>query len=289
MKKNIIEDKLGYKKIEEKPTRKELKDYYEKKYYSQQKNYHTEYSHEEIKYLKNKLNQKFLLLNNHLDNSSKSFLELGSGEGWVLNKFYENGFQVLGLDYSDTGCKNHNPKMIPFMKLGDLENEIMTLDKKFDVIWIENVLEHVIEPKELIKNTKIILKESGLLAVSVPNDFSLVQMDLLKKGRLKNKEYWISPPDHLSYFNKETLIRFFEEFNFNLIDLISDYPIDLNLYCDLTNYVDKKSIGGKVHKKRIEIENLFSSISDEKTNNLSRCFADLGIGRDYFAIFKKAI
>ena len=131
--------------------------------------------------------------------------------------------------------------------------------------------------KRINKNTKIILKESGLLAVSVPNDFSMVQMDLLKKGKLKNKEYWISPPDHLSYFNKETLIRFFEEFNFNLIDLISDYPIDLNLYCDLTNYVDKKSIGGKVHKKRIEIENLFSSISDEKTNNLYRCFADLGI------------
>ena len=41
--------------------------------------------------------------------------------------------------------------------------------------------------------------------------------------------------------------------------------------------------------RRIEIENLFSSISDEKTNNLYRCFADLGIGRDYFAIFKKAI
>ena len=73
-----------------------------------------------------------------------------------------------------------------------------------------------------------------------------------------------------------------EEFDFTM-----NSHGDLNLFCDLTNYIDNTSIGKTVHKSRIEIENLFSSISDEKTNNLYRCLADMGIGRDLFAIFKK--
>ena len=285
MKNEIIIDEIGFKKIKYMPSKLELKEYYQKKYYTQGKNYLENYSNEEKIYIRNKVNQKFLLVEQHLDEDKCSFLELGSGEGWVLNKFFEKGYNVLGIDYSDLGCKNHNPDMLQFMIKGDLEEEIMKLKKKADVIWIENVLEHVVDPKKLISNIKLILNPGGYIAVTVPNDFSIVQKDLFNKGKISNK-FWISPPDHLSYFDKKSLIKLFKFFGFSLIDIISDYPIDLNLYNDLTNYVKDKSLGKKVHQSRIEIENLFSSISDEKTNSLYRCFAELEVGREYFAIFK---
>lgn len=285
--KKLLTDKSGFKKIKNKPSKSELKEYYEKKYFSQGKNYFTKYSKEELEYIKNKVNQKFILLNDQLGIKGKKILELGSGEGWILKKFNENGFDITGIDYSDIGCKNHNPDQLKLLILGDLEEEILKIKTKFDVIWIENVLEHVLDPRNLISNIKLKLKSGGLLAVTVPNDFSITQINLINKGKVKKNEFWVAPPDHLSYFDKNSLIKFFEEFNFKLIDLISDYPIDLNLFCELTNYVDNKSIGKSIHKSRIEIENLFSSISDKKTNNLYRCFADMGIGRDLFAIFKK--
>ena len=285
--KKLLTDKSGFKKIKNKPSKSELKEYYDKKYFSQGKNYFTKYSNEELEYIKNKVNQKFILLNDQLGIKGKKILELGSGEGWILKKFNENGFDITGIDYSDIGCKNHNPDLLKLLILGDLEEEILKIKTKFDVIWIENVLEHVLDPRNLISNIKLKLKSGGLLAVTVPNDFSITQINLMIKGKVKKNEFWVAPPDHLSYFDKNSLIKFFEEFNFKLIDLISDYPIDLNLFCELTNYVDNKSIGKSIHKSRIEIENLFSSISDKKTNNLYRCFADMGIGRDLFAIFKK--
>ena len=67
--------------------------------------------------------------------------------------------------------------------------------------------------------------------------------------------------------------------------MISDFPIDLELYSESTNYIDNPKLGSKAHQKRMEIENLFSSISDEKTNNLFRKFADLGNWEGSFCNF----
>lgn len=288
MKKKLIKDKLGFIKVKENPSKQELRDYYQKKYYNQEKNYKKKYSIEEINYIKNKLNQKYILVKNNLSDNKKKLLELGSGEGWVLDKFNKNGFEVVGIDYSNDGCKNQNPHVLDKIIIGDLEEYTYNFDKNsFDIIWLENVLEHVLEPKKLIKNLFKILKKEGLIAVVVPNDFSIVQKDLIKRDKLKNNEYWVSPPDHLSYFNKDSLVNIFSNYKFKLLDMISDFPIDLELYSESTNYIDNPKLGSKAHQKRMEIENLFSSISDEKTNNLFRAFADLGIGRDLFAIFKK--
>ena len=147
--KNLSTDKSGFKKIKNKPLKSELKEYYEKKYFSQGKNYLTKYSKDELEYIKNKVNQKFILLKTHLKQGKKNFLELGSGEGWVLKKFNDNGYKVTGIDYSDLGCKNHNPDLLDLIILGDLEEEILKIKTKFDIIWIENVLEHVLDPRNL--------------------------------------------------------------------------------------------------------------------------------------------
>ena len=84
--KKLLTDKSGFKKIKNKPSKSELKEYYEKKYFSQGKNYFTKYSNEELEYIKNKVNQKFILLNDQLGIKGKKILELGSGEGWILKK-----------------------------------------------------------------------------------------------------------------------------------------------------------------------------------------------------------
>ena len=289
MKIQIIEDELGFKTLKNKPSKEELKKYYSEKYYNQEKNYKQTYSQEEISYKKNKLEQKFLMLSNFFSENQKIFLELGAGEGFVLKKFHQNNFNVKGVDYSIDGVKNHNPDMIKYLISGDLEDEIEHVkSNSIDILWIENVLEHVLYPKKLISTIYDKLNSDGLLAVSVPNDFSVVQKDLISSKLVKKENYWLAPPDHISYFDYKSLINTFKHYNFELLDIMSDYPIEFDLYSENSNYIDNNHYDGKFsHQKRIKIENLLSQISDSKVIQLYRDFAKLGVGRSFFAVFKK--
>ena len=101
--KKVIKDKLGYVKVKENPSKQKLKNYYKKNITIKIKKLQKKYSIEEINYIKNKLNQKYILVKNNLGDNKKKLLELGSGEGWVLDKFNKNGFEVVGIDYSNVG------------------------------------------------------------------------------------------------------------------------------------------------------------------------------------------
>lgn len=288
MKVEIIEDELGFKTLKNKPSRIELQEYYTQKYFNQEKNFLSSYSKEELLFKKNKLNQKFLFLMPFIKKNHKSLLELGSGEGWVLKKFKENNFKVIGIDYSGDGLKRYNNNLYNELIIGDVESEIINFDNQiFDIIWIENVLEHVLNPRELIENIEKKLKKDGLVAVTVPNDFSILQKSIIENKMVNHENYWLAYPDHISYFNYNSLINIFKYFKFELLDIMSDYPIEFDLLSQNSNYIDNKNNGQFSHQKRIKIENLLSSISDEKTNQLYRDFAELGIGRSLFAIFKK--
>ena len=79
---------------------------------------------------------------------TRSFLDIGCGEGWALKYFKESDWEVLGLDFSDYGCKSQNPEHIDFLKKGNIYDNIEILMRnphQFDCILLDSVLEHVLE------------------------------------------------------------------------------------------------------------------------------------------------
>lgn len=289
--KKVDLNKYGFFTIKKKPTRKALNIYYSKKYYQgSEGTYSKSYSESECRYFNNKIKQKHsIILNANILSTNKklSLLDIGCGEGFTLKHFKKLGWQVLGLDYSDYGCKTINPDCRKDLIVGDIFENIASLrerNKKFDVIWLDNVLEHVLSPFELLKECNFLTKKNGMLIVEVPNDFSTVQKYLLDKKYI-DKEFWVVIPDHISYFNKEGLTNICKEAGWDKYKIISDYPVDLNLFNDNTNYVKDKSKGKSVHMERIEIENLLHSISIDKTNRLYEIMADIGIGRQIIGFF----
>lgn len=289
----LIKNKYGYYELEKKPTEKELQRYYADKYYQESKgSYLASYSKEEIVYINNKIAQKLAVID-EIDKSignkeDKSLLDVGCGEGWILKYFYDNEWTVCGLDYSGYGCEVHNHQIKEFLITGDIFKNIEVLidsEKKYDVIILDNVLEHVLNPMVLLKNLKRLIADDGILIVEVPNDFSEVQKDLLKKGYI-NEEFWVAIPDHISYFNKDGLLNLAEASGWTSQKVLSDFPIDLCLYNENTNYVRDKNVGRSCHLARVESENLLSKISIDKLNRLFEAYADLGIGRQIIAFFK---
>ena len=284
-------NQYGFYNLIDKPPETEMAEYYSKKYYQNERSvYQKNYGPDEIKYFINKIEQKYTILENYVDDKEKkTLLDIGCGEGFTLNYFLKKEWEITGIDYSNEACLAHNPECSNFIISGNFFetfSDLKNKNKTFDLIWLDNVLEHVLNPFELLKNCHELASEDGILVIEVPNDFSIIQRKL-KEMNLIEEDYWIAIPDHISYFNKQGLINVCLAAQWKNLEILADFPIDFNLFHPDANYISDKQTGKGAHLQRILLENIFHEISVKKTNSLYRIFAEMGLGRQIIGVFKK--
>ena len=86
-------------------------------------------------------------------------------------------------------------------------------DEEFDVITSFEVLEHINNPVEEIKNFHKLLKIGGLVYLTTSN-FNIISRDYLK-----SKYNIITYPEHLSYYTPKTLKKLFKSSNFKAYNI----------------------------------------------------------------------
>lgn len=283
---------FGYSELKNKPNDIDLKYYYEERYYqSSVRTHRTSYSEEELRYRENKCTQKRLLIEKIWSEnmpSRPSLLGVGAGEGFLLDHFYRAGYTVKGIDYSSHGCSTHHPHLLDKLDCGDVEEGItrlMELNERFDVIILDNVLEHLLNPSGILNQIRSLINSNGLLIIEVPNDFSIVQNYLLDKKRIKDK-FWVASPDHISYFNLDGLNNLLDHHGFDSKETLADFPIDLFLFNERTNYVNDPQVGKSCHQARIEFENLIHAQNPQATLEMYATMAKLGIGRQIMGVYQ---
>ena len=266
-------NEFGFYEIKHKPTPGELRDYYAQRYYQENlTTYQASYPPEELEHIEGKLKLRHWVLadlrNQGTSDAGKTtglaqppgvtFLDIGCGEGWALDYFQRQGWEVLGLDFSSYSLEKFHPALRERLRTGDLYVELQKLvhaGHKFDVLWLDNVLEHVLEPADLLHLCRALVTSNGVLMVDVPNDFSALQEHLLESGHI-DRPFWIALPDHLSYFNQTGLRNLAAATGWHAAKIIGDQPIDLNLLNPVTNYVMHREAGKAAHRARMEQDNL---------------------------------
>ncbi len=160
----------------------------------------------------------FLFINNFIiGNRAHSILkrkkgkiiDIGCGDGDFLKFMKDKGWDAYGIEPSKSGfeiAKSKIKENVYNKPLGDIK----FMDKFFDAVTIEHVLEHVDNPKEMIKQVHRIMKDDGLLVISVPNIGSVQA----KIGR--DKWFHLDIPRHIYHFSSETLTRFLESNGFEV-------------------------------------------------------------------------
>ncbi|MDI6758103.1 MAG: class I SAM-dependent methyltransferase [Candidatus Omnitrophota bacterium] len=280
----LIHKTQGYWQYYPLPLEKDLQRYYAKKYFQLGKgSYATTYTEEEKRYFRLKANLIFRQIRRfktggHLN----TFLDVGCGEGWLLNRMYQAGMKVKGLDFSDFGLmKFHRHLKSSFVK-GNVFSLLEAEQKskqKYNIVALANVIEHVVDPKKMIYLLKKILSRNGILIIIAPNDFSYLHKHLLKEQYI-SKKFWLAYPDHISYFNKDSMEKFLIKGGFKVETVVADNPIDLNLMNSNTNYINDRSKGKETHYFRVRTDNFLASISEDKLLDLYTILGSMGVGRD---------
>lgn len=282
---------LGYWEIKNKPTKDQLKRYYAEKYYQEGNgSYELVYSHEELSYFNAKLEQRFEVLQQHLQpvKGMPCMLDVGCGEGYALAFFRKKGWAVRGIDFSSAGVASKNPHCFDALLVGDifeLSHAEISSGKSYHVIWLQNVLEHVIDPIGLLSSLwSLVLPppRGGVVVVTVPNDCSVTQYAAMSAGHI-DSPFWVAPPDHLTYFDNESLEKIANATGWKCAEMLGDFPVDWFLFHPGSNYIRDRLAGKAAHKARVQIENFINKRPIEYVTKFWSSAAKLGLGRDITA------
>jgi SAM-dependent methyltransferase len=134
----------------------------------------------------------------HLTSQEGRWLDVGFGNGALLTTAAEFGFEVVGLDLRastvarmrDLGFEAHA-----------VELEDYRPDAPFDVVSLADVLEHMPFPKPALRSAHGLLRNGGLLFISMPNADSFVWQALTKEGI---NPYW-AELEHYHNFGRRRL------------------------------------------------------------------------------------
>ncbi|MCB0501074.1 MAG: class I SAM-dependent methyltransferase [Bacteroidetes bacterium] len=137
---------------------------------------------------------------------TNKLIDVGCGIGHFLQIANERGWEVYGTEFTDEAIEICNKKGINMQK-GALDASKYS-PEMFDVIVSFEVIEHIYNPNEELKNFYDILRKGGGVYVTTPN-FNAISRTYLK-GNWSVIEY----PEHLSYYTAKTLTNVFKSHGF---------------------------------------------------------------------------
>ncbi|MBC7400101.1 MAG: class I SAM-dependent methyltransferase [Mucilaginibacter sp.] len=101
----------------------------------------------------------------------RCILDLGCGNGYLVNYLISKGYNAFGTDASAEGIaiakKTHPDRFfLQDLSTGKLPNELQA--KKFDIIISTEVIEHLYDPESFINFCKKVIINGGEIIISTP-------------------------------------------------------------------------------------------------------------------------
>ena len=193
--------KCGLEQLFPIPTAAGLKDLYER-YYNFGGEHDTLYTRLRERFFSSPLHRLWAFLDGdisfYMRKGTGRLLDIGCNEGRGLTIYARNGYEVEGLELNEMAAAVARRKGFA-VHTATLERfEPATL---FDVAVLSNVLEHSLDPVQMLRDVRRILKPGGQIWISCPNNRSWLRSVF---GR-----YWINwhVPFHITHFSSSTLER----------------------------------------------------------------------------------
>lgn len=202
-------------------------------------------------------------------------LDVGCGNGIISLNLGELGYNVHGIELSEDAleiAKGQNKFSNVIFEKADAET-LKLKGKRYDVVICSEVLEHLHHPENLLKELRFLIKDDGVLIVTVPNGIGPREMFVTRpfiKIRNNNGFSWklvssikkklgysgttiqsaASDLDHIQFFTKKQLKKLAKDSGFDIIKL------------NAANFIDDVFPFSIVARNSISLQKIDSKIAD---------------------------
>ena len=192
----------------------------------------------------NQKRQRYVYLNFHnkVDQIEKRIIErgkildVGCSFGFFMDVARQRGWTVAGIDVSKYAA-DYATQRLGLLVENKTIMEAKFEEKSFDVITMWYVIEHLPNPKQVLRYLSNFMKDDGLLVMGTSNVDSY-------RARIQGKRWriWI-PPEHLLFFSPKSMRNLLKKCNLELIDLETALPYE--------KYIRKVKLYGLLDKLKL--------------------------------------
>jgi 2-polyprenyl-3-methyl-5-hydroxy-6-metoxy-1,4-benzoquinol methylase len=188
-------------------------------------------------------------------------LDVGCSTGYFLNAA-RLSFEPYGIEPSRWAVSFARDVLSLDVRLGSLEDADFP-EGWFDVVTMNDVIEHLPDPRSCLSRTHELLRARGLLYIVTPNIASL-------SARLLRGRWWGLRPAHLYYFSTRTLEAMLDATGFETVFKKSFGRIFTYSYwaSRLSNYPRPVSSTARTLVRKLKIEDKFLYLDTRDTVEL---------------------
>ena len=281
----VIEDpKYGFLRLDPIPSQEEVEKFYAEEFYSLYNSYFNDSSLQIQKEEKDFFDARWEDIYQNCEKQfgkenirNKGVFDIGFGFAQALIYLKEKGLRVAGVEPSKEGVEYAKSQGVEAYQ-GGIEEFSFVADRRFDIVLLMNVLEHLRKPAETLINIRQqLLNNTGLLVIDVPNEFNDLQT--VANIEYDLNEWWVVPPNHINYFSASSLKLLLEKCGYKVVHSEASFPLEIFLlFGDV--YVGDQKLGKECHNKRVNFERLMRKYGKHETlSKFYQSLADLNLGR----------
>lgn len=150
---------------------------------------------------------------------NKLILDLGCGNGYLVNQLLKEGFNAYGTDASSEGitiAMQQNPDRFFLQDLSTGQLPAGLLPLKFDTVISTEVIEHLYDPEAFIDFCRELLPQNGELIISTPYHGYLknLVLSIFNKWDSHHSPAWHG--GHIKFWSKNTLGKLLNDKGFEV-------------------------------------------------------------------------
>ena len=185
---------------------------------------------------------------------NKRVIDFGCATGYFARLLSDRGCEVTGVEGNPKAakvaqeyCQEVIIADLDFSSLSDILSAQIS-ETKFDVAIFGDVLEHLRNPWQVLRETRNLLKPQGYVVASIPNiAHGAIRLALLQ-GNFEYQPLGILDNTHLRFFTRKTIEQLFEDAGY-IIDAIEQTKLPIYANSDLIPAIEKNNFDINITKE----------------------------------------